>query len=567
MESSNETIPKHQSSQALAAESSSDSKSKKKLSKNQWRRQKAKQKKQEQPEATKTEDNNDTSSLAVPSLATERVEKSNSGDENDIDSGRKIVQGTKLFESDIDVALKNPNFAQYKEILDKFHTEEPSETQENTGGDIFYSDDEGNAGRGGNKSDDDEEADEESQLSKKKQKKLTKIPLAKLKSMAPKPEVVEWFDADAPDPMLVVQIKSQRGIVPVPEHWQFKREYLSTKRGIKKAPFTLPSFIRDTGIMEMRNSLKEDESTLRQKARERVQPKMGKLDIDYAKLYNAFFKFQTKPRLFRIGEVYYEGKENEVKYDHLRPGKLSSRLTEALNIPANSPPPWLINMQRFGPPPSYPGLKIPGLNAPIPPGAQWGFQPGGYGRPPLDDDGNPLYGDVNGITQTSERSSLGVPIEDTPWGQFFQDESEDEEEESDEEEEGDDDENADNNLENEGDGYVDGDTAALREKAGEAPEFELRKNVTKEPEKFEKPRALYQVLKEKASSSSGFMGNQKSYDFNSSNAEVSVAKNINLIPFSFLYILTFSFSLTQRNTKCQLTLTLWNNMAKLHRIK
>lgn len=32
----------------------------------------------------------------------------------------------------------------------------------------------------------------------------------------------------------------------------------------------------------------------------------------------------------------------------------------------NIPPPWLIAMQRYGPPPSYPNLKIPGLNAPIP---------------------------------------------------------------------------------------------------------------------------------------------------------------------------------------------------------
>ena len=30
------------------------------------------------------------------------------------------------------------------------------------------------------------------------------------------------------------------------------------------------------------------------------------------------------------------------------------------------PPPWLVAMQRYGPPPSYPNLKIPGLNSPIP---------------------------------------------------------------------------------------------------------------------------------------------------------------------------------------------------------
>jgi hypothetical protein len=37
------------------------------------------------------------------------------------------------------------------------------------------------------------------------------------------------------------------------------------------------------------------------------------------------------------------------------------------------PPPWLIAMQRYGPPPSYPNLKIPGLNAPIPDGCSFGY--------------------------------------------------------------------------------------------------------------------------------------------------------------------------------------------------
>lgn len=41
-------------------------------------------------------------------------------------------------------------------------------------------------------------------------------------------------------------------------------------------------------------------------------------------------------------------------------------LKVALNIPPGAPPPWLINMQRYGPPPSYPNMKIPGLNCPIP---------------------------------------------------------------------------------------------------------------------------------------------------------------------------------------------------------
>lgn len=65
---------------------------------------------------------------------------------------------------------------------------------------------------------------------------------------------------------------------------------------------------------------------------------------------------------------YYEGKEFETSLKEKRPGDLSKELIEALSIPPLAPPPWLIGMQRFGPPPSYPTLQIPGLNAPIPEG-------------------------------------------------------------------------------------------------------------------------------------------------------------------------------------------------------
>jgi hypothetical protein len=55
-------------------------------------------------------------------------------------------------------------------------------------------------------------------------------------------------------------------------------------------------------------------------------------------------------------------------------------------------------MQRYGPPPSYPNLKIPGLNAPIPDGSSFGYHAGGWGKPPVDEFGRPLYGDVFGLT-------------------------------------------------------------------------------------------------------------------------------------------------------------------------
>lgn len=40
-----------------------------------------------------------------------------------------------------------------------------------------------------------------------------------------------------------------------------------------------------------------------------------------------------------------------------KPGILPEELRKALGMGENSPPPWLINMQRYGPPPSYPDLK------------------------------------------------------------------------------------------------------------------------------------------------------------------------------------------------------------------
>lgn len=40
---------------------------------------------------------------------------------------------------------------------------------------------------------------------------------------------------------------------------------------------------------------------------------MGKLDIDYQVLHDAFFKYQTKPHLSGLGDIYYEGKEFEAR--------------------------------------------------------------------------------------------------------------------------------------------------------------------------------------------------------------------------------------------------------------
>jgi splicing factor 3B subunit 2 len=193
------------------------------------------------------------------------------------------------------------------------------------------------------------------------------ITVAELKQLVSKPEVVKWTDVSAADPRLLLHLKCYRNTIPIPAHWSAKRDYLQGKHGIEKPPIQLPSYIANTGIATQRNAIKEKEANMSLKAKtcECVQPKMGKIDIDYQKLHDAFFKFQTKPPLMGFGEMYYEGKEFETSLKEKRPGDLSPELVEALSIPPLAPPPWLISMQCFGPPPSYPTLRIPGLNVPI----------------------------------------------------------------------------------------------------------------------------------------------------------------------------------------------------------
>merc|ERR1719195_1276610 len=279
----------------------------------------------------------------------------------------------------------------------------------------------------------------EPKISKRKLKKQNRLSVAELKQLVARPDVVEMHDVTARDPRLLVHLKSTRNTVPVPRHWCFKRKYLQGKRGIEKPPFDLPDFIKKTGIMEMREALqeKEDAKGIKSKMREKVRPKLGKIDIDYQKLHDAFFKWQTKPKMTLHGDLYYEGKEFEIRLKEQNPGNLSDDLRTALGMPVGPnahkvPPPWLIAMQRYGPPPSYPNLKIPGLNAPIPDGCSFGYHAGGWGKPPVDEQGKPLYGDVFGTSDS--RTYHAVPVEEidhTLWGEM---DSESEEEESSEDE-------------------------------------------------------------------------------------------------------------------------------------
>lgn len=408
----------------------------------------------------------------------------------------------------------------YKGLITKFdETGDNAPTNESEKPEVFFDDEDEIP---------DEEETDEPKISKKKRKELNKLSVAELKAMVHKPEIVEWTDTSASDPRLLIHLKAHRNVVPVPSHWSLKREYLSSKRGVEKAPFALPKFIQETGISEMRDAAldKQDASSLKQKQRERVAPKMGKLDIDYQKLYEAFFRFQTKPELTRYGEIYYEGKEYETNLKHLHPGDLSDELKEALNMPPGAPPPWLINQQRYGPPPSYPSLKIPGLNAPPPPGAMWGYHPGGYGKPPVDEHNRPLYGgDIFGVLQPQQNVQQGEPVEKDLWGELQ--ESEESEEESDEEGDEDEDEEDEDEAQENGTHSPSGletpggMASAVPSEIGTTEnisgEFDVRKHHRgTETEESVHPRSAYQVIPERQANVQGFFGGDRTYDLSQS---------------------------------------------------
>jgi len=240
------------------------------------------------------------------------------------------------------------------------------------------------------------------------------------------------------------------------------------QRGIEKSPFQLPDFIVKTGISEVRNAIDEDEGGMNAKKqnRNKVAPKMGALDVDYRTLYDAFFKHQNRhsiqEKLTQFGDLYYEGKEFETqKSSDLKVGgPLSERLRDAVGMTGeNSPPPWLITMQRYGPPPSYPNLKIPGLNAPLPAGCSYGYHLNGWGKPPVDNFGRPLFGgnpfDPPGNSGASSTAnwdfdaasgaivtSDGMTVGKKPWGALPMGSIDVEEEESSSEEESSDDESS-----------------------------------------------------------------------------------------------------------------------------
>lgn len=382
---------------------------------------------------------------------------------NDLSNANTVVP------VDMDMYLNDPNFQDFKKVLNRYHMPIKNDKQSTNIEDqqVIYSDDEDAnslAKDSKNKKSSNQlinrkinkntNLTDSGKLSNRQLRKLNKIPLSVLKTYSKRPERVEWYDADSPYPFLLTYLKLSGGVgfselgvsmikksspsasisincsyIDVPSHWQFKRGYLTSRKGREKPPYELPHYIKEaaTTLKDPLEAGLTDDINLKKQSRERVQPKMNKVDLDYEKLHDAFFKFQEKPALLKIGDLYYEGRENdEINVRKFKPGVITESLKNALGIPSNSTTfhfeyenlPWINRMRVFGCPKSYPWMIIKGIN-----------DSGSLDRKNLQVE------ELKRVEILNSMNSLIVPIEENHWGDLKAIEEDDDDDSGEDEEE------------------------------------------------------------------------------------------------------------------------------------
>ena len=313
-----------------------------------------------------------------------------------------------------------PEYDQFKEIFQKMHADDMDEDAKDSASES--SDDDMAEPETKARKTEPELDEHGAPLTSKQRRKSTRYTVAQLKQLCTHPQLVEVHDPNSHDPLFLVQLKAVRNGVPIPRHWCQKRRYLSLKRASGKSTFELPPVIAELGVARTRKEFLDKDAD-KKAVGESTRSRVARIQVDFAQYERAFRKPRSTHPLTTYGEMYFEGKEKEMKYKSARPGQMSERLRKACGLAEGAPPPWLVNMQKYGPPKSYPSVEIPGLNAPLPVGAQWGYHQGGWGKAPINAAGQPLYGDVFG------KSTVALPTgRGALWGAMQADSSDEESE-------------------------------------------------------------------------------------------------------------------------------------------
>ena len=187
-------------------------------------------------------------------------------------------------------------------------------------------------------------------------------------------DLVDLADVTAPDPEFLMMLKDARNTIPVPIHWRQKSKFMSHTVD-RDADSAFEATVMPNWVLAMQIN----------KAWE-----PGVRAIENFRLENLFKPFvagHPNPELSHFGDLFFEGKDSRARLRGFKPGQMSQRLRTALEMGSSPsvPPPWLSGMQKIGRlPPSYPSLKIPGVNHPIPEGASYGRGRNQWGEPPRD---------------------------------------------------------------------------------------------------------------------------------------------------------------------------------------
>ncbi|KPI88727.1 putative spliceosome-associated protein [Leptomonas seymouri] len=211
-------------------------------------------------------------------------------------------------------------------------------------------------------------------------------------------EVVGEHDGSSVDPLFTVRMKLEPHTVPVPNHWKLQRTFLSRQADREEAVGIVPAEVAALGI---------------EKIRATKDKKANPNQVAFISCFMTGTPLQRKTyqvELTDVGDVFYEGKWRAKT--HHTPGVLSARLRQALGIGPTAPPPWLYSMQAMRRlPPAYPDIRIPGLNAPIPAGGQWGQGEGQWGEPPRSENNAFLFPGVR-----DEVTAAGAAQVEVRWG-------------------------------------------------------------------------------------------------------------------------------------------------------
>lgn len=207
-----------------------------------------------------------------------------------------------------------------------------------------------------------------------------------LKLLVENPSTVQIEDVSAPNPLLLNKYKNTHNCVPVPPYWKYKKTIFYVQEAFN------PPFVPE-GYFKQREEFYEsiDKKTRKDAENEIKYPKLKPQYMIPASSMQGMYKcaFDTS-RLLKAGVLYdaYEGIKVKKKINML--DNMSSTLKKACGMTKYTPPQWLLNMQKIGPPPNT-MYKIPGVNCSIPKNCVYGYEENGWDELPLDADGKQKY--------------------------------------------------------------------------------------------------------------------------------------------------------------------------------